>query len=113
MGSFSVKGMKDCISWNDARWQAGNFLLSQKIPVEQIDGGYEWNGWFLYNIRNKNLRDLWQSKQYCYGKNLYPIGRKYVISFSPLRNYEILKKIEYRAYFGKKQQFIYILEKLK
>ena len=113
MGVFSVKGMKDCISWNDVRWQAGNFLLSRKIPVDQIDGGYEWNGWFLYNIRNKNLRDLWQSKQYRYGKNLYPIGRKYVISFSPLKNYKTFKKIKYRACLGKREQFIYILEKLK
>ena len=113
MGIFSIKGMKDCISWNSARWQAGKLLLSRKIPISQIDGGYEWNGWHFYRYNTKNPKDLWQEEKYHYGKILYPDSCKYVVSFSHLRGYKVLKRIEYKAYLGKRKQFIYILRRIQ
>lgn len=44
---FSLLGVQDYLAWNTTRWTMLNELMNeQKIPPEQIDGGYEFNGWY-------------------------------------------------------------------
>jgi len=38
---------RDQISFNEARWAAGRWLLDKGIPADRIEGGFEWNCWHL------------------------------------------------------------------
>jgi hypothetical protein len=38
---------KDLISFNQARWKAGRWLLEQNVRPDWIEGGFEFNGWHL------------------------------------------------------------------
>jgi 4-amino-4-deoxy-L-arabinose transferase-like glycosyltransferase len=49
IAGFSVAGTHDYLSWNRARWKALDSLTRKdKIDPKDIDGGYEFNGWYTW-----------------------------------------------------------------
>ncbi len=49
---FSVVATHDFLAWNRTRWVALSDLMQKGgVSPRQIDGGYEFNGWFLYDPR--------------------------------------------------------------
>lgn len=42
---FSIAGVHDYFRWNEERWAAYSALVDSGIDPQQIDGGYEINGW--------------------------------------------------------------------
>lgn len=43
---YSIAGTHDYLAWNRARWEGLHYLMTDlKIPPDQIDGGFEFNGW--------------------------------------------------------------------
>jgi hypothetical protein len=49
-GAFSVVATHDYLAWNRARWVALSDLTERDgISPATIDGGYEFNGWYLYD----------------------------------------------------------------
>jgi hypothetical protein len=38
--------MHDWLAWNSARWELGRRALARGIPADEIEGGFEWNGWY-------------------------------------------------------------------
>jgi hypothetical protein len=44
-GLLSLALMHDWLAWNAARWELGRRALARGIPPEDIEGGFEWNGW--------------------------------------------------------------------
>ena len=88
---YSIINTYNYLEWNRVRWDLGNLLITKNVKVEDIEGGYEMNGWNLYN---KYLGDkptpLWAP---WYVRDLSPGHQmKYIISFSPLGGYEVLDK---------------------
>jgi hypothetical protein len=45
LASWSVWWEREYLARRAAGWQAGLQLVSLGVPADQIDGGYEWNGW--------------------------------------------------------------------
>lgn len=45
-GLVSVGLVHDWFSWNSARWALGRQAVAQGIAPTDIEGGFEWNGWF-------------------------------------------------------------------
>jgi hypothetical protein len=45
--ALGVVWTRDQISFNEARWAAGHWLLDRGAPVDRIEGGFEWNCWHL------------------------------------------------------------------
>jgi hypothetical protein len=43
---WSVWWERDLLERDAAIWQAGQALVARGIPPEEIDGGFEWNGWY-------------------------------------------------------------------
>ena len=47
--AFSVLAMHDYLAWNSTRWKALVSLMEREgVSPTVIDGGYEFNGWHLY-----------------------------------------------------------------
>lgn len=50
--AFSVVATHDFLAWNRTRWAALSALMREGgVNPRRIDGGYEFNGWFLYDPR--------------------------------------------------------------
>ena len=88
---YSIIGTYNYLEWNRVRWFLGESLVSKGILVENIEGGYEMNGWYLYNkdLGNKPTPTWapWYVMDIAKGHQM-----KYIISFSNLGGYEVLDK---------------------
>ncbi|MGF6759301.1 glycosyltransferase family 39 protein [Paraburkholderia sp. GAS42] len=82
MGGFAVAGTHDYMSWNRARWLLADTLLQRGIPVTKIDGGYEFNGFYLYDPRI----DLDQPQP----KSWWVHDNEYMIQFNPMPGYRVI-----------------------
>ncbi len=55
---FGVFCLQDYLSWNGARWKAAETLRAKyNAPLESINGGYEFNGWFHSDHFAQESRD--------------------------------------------------------
>ena len=79
---FSVVTTHDFLAWSRTRWTALQELTAQGIGPERIDGGYEFNGWYLYDplYRYTNARSWW-----------WVIDDEYVATSGPLPGYDTLR----------------------
>lgn len=93
---FSITQTQFYLKWNEARWNLANQTISDTTKPNQIDAGYEWNGWTSYwdNVKIEKKED--KSSHWWIG-SLFPLNtREYVVSFSPLADYNVVseKQIE-------------------
>jgi hypothetical protein len=55
-GLVAVGLYHDWLSWNSARWGLGwRFVLEKHIAPQEIEGGFEWNGWYATMDPNQPL----------------------------------------------------------
>lgn len=88
---FSVVTTHDYLSWNRARWEALRHLTEEEgISPKEIDGGYEFNGWFgyRYNFRHKRGKSWWWVED-----------DVYVVSFGPIPGYREIGRYLYSRWF--------------
>jgi len=101
---FSWALMQDYWSWNEARWQIGHQLLAQNIPAREIDAGYEWDGWYMYEKAAQYVQNT--------GKPLiiepwrYVIDPQYALAFQPARNYRIERVIVFASPFAENKFYL-------
>jgi hypothetical protein len=46
---YSIAGSRDYFACNRIRWEIARNLLDKNVAPSQIDGGLEFNGWYLYD----------------------------------------------------------------
>lgn len=100
---FSVAATHDYLSWNKAKWTGLNKLSLAGISPNQIDGGFEFNGW--YKTGKRNPED--PSKKSWY----FVDDDKYVVSFGPICNYHTIDKHSYFSYLTLSTNNIYVKER--
>lgn len=89
-GTFSIAGTHDYLSWNRARWQALNNLeTEQRVRPDEIDGGYEFNGWYLYDSNYRASP----------GKSWYWVARDdFMIAFGPVPGFTEMKRYHFQRW---------------
>lgn len=109
-GLYSFVGTQNYLNWNEVRWHEANTLIKQGINAEQVEAGYEWCGWQLYS-RSKEFQSFNDPAKPWYVNFICPINRaEYVISFSELPGYEIIKKTMYPGWYDT-SPWLYVLRK--
>ena len=99
---YATMGTKDYLEWNRVRWHALHWLESKRgVGPAAIDGGFEYNGLFLYDPNYKALpgRSWW-----------WVHGDKYEIAFGAVPGYRVLRTFSYRRYLPPRVGKIEILE---
>ncbi len=112
MGFYSMIGTQNYLRWNQVRWDAANELISQGISADQIQAGYEWCGWELYekSLGMPNPHD--RSKPW-YVNSLCPVNAaEYIISFTEISGYKSIKKTSYNSWYDTSPS-LYVLQKNK
>jgi hypothetical protein len=87
--TFSIAATHDYLAWNRARWNATRSLMAAGTSSQQIDGGYEFNGWFLGD------------RNYIRGpdKSFWFFGDdEYVIASGPVTGYHEISAFPFRRW---------------
>lgn len=100
--SFTIVGTHDYMSRNKVRWTAIENLLNKKIKPSEIDGGFEFNGLYLYD---KDYQSM-PSKSWWWVHD-----NKYIIAYFELDGYTAIKKYEYTCWMPFIKNNIFILER--
>ncbi|MGE5656462.1 MAG: glycosyltransferase family 39 protein [Actinomycetota bacterium] len=90
-GISAVVFTHDYLSLNRTQWAATSNLVQElKVPPNQIDGGFEFNGWYLYdaNYQEKPNKSWWWVDRDDYVISLIPIG-----GYEEIKSYPIKKML--------------------
>lgn len=109
IGIFSLVYLGDYLAWNQARWEAGRGLLEAGVPVDRVDGGYEWNAWFLFEEGTQAELDRGEHLTWRMWEAV--ITPEYALSFSPLPGYGVVRRCEYPRPLSKQKGAILVLER--
>ena len=91
-GGFTVGVTHDYLALNRIRWQALNTLTTeQKVSPNDIDGGYEFNGWYLYNPKDTYAINFIKDPARPDKSWWYVDKDDYMITFKPLAGYKELQ----------------------
>lgn len=93
VGVFSVGLMWDYWNWHAARWTQAQALVAAGLPLEKLDAGYEWSGWYLSDeayayIRAKKLPLTANPVQYV-------IDPEYMITFTRQPGYRVARELPF------------------
>jgi hypothetical protein len=81
---FAILGTRDYLEWNRNRWRATAELMQAGISPTSIDGGYEFNGWYVFDPTYKAS----EGKSYWWVvDDEYMIASGAVANYSPIRSY--------------------------
>jgi hypothetical protein len=103
---LTVAVTHDYLSWNRVRWQALENLMQQQITPDRIDGGFEFNGWYLYDPdypvyqKRKNNEVWWWSEK-----------NDYIIAFSPIKGYTAIEQYSLQNWLPFPSDRILVLQK--
>lgn len=112
MALFSLAGTHDWFSHNRLRWQLGHELVARGVPLEQIDAGMEWDGWFLYEYSQQHkLRPRAADGPFWTQRIAPATDSTYVVSFSPLPGYEVRQRREYPSWLHREPVYLYLLQR--
>jgi hypothetical protein len=102
---FSVAATHDCLTRNRTRWDVLRSLMQKaKIASTEIDGGYEFNGWYTYdpNYRKKEGMNWW-----------WVVDDKYRISYATdTPGYEPIARMPYRRWLSPGEGNIFVLKRI-
>lgn len=103
VGGFSLLATHDYMSWNRARWNALNHLTeNMKIPIDQIDGGFEFGGWH----RPVKERSYGGGRSWWWVKN-----DNWAVTFGEMERHEKVMEFPYQRYLPPRVDSILILKK--
>jgi hypothetical protein len=93
--AFSVTTARDYFSWNGAKWELAERTARRLRSPEDLDGGYEWNGW--------------------HGTAAHPsltvAPARHAVSFSPLPGARVLDAAEWRSLWPPHARKMFVVER--
>jgi hypothetical protein len=91
MAFFSIGATAEYHDWNRARWKAFHYLRSTGVTLAQMDGGFEINQYLIGGFNGKEFLEK---------AGMSVIDDQYILAFTPVKGYRIVKAFPYRGYFG-------------
>ena len=103
-GAFGVAGLHDYLSWNRARWMLLDTLINRGVPVTQIDGGYEFNGLYMYVPHYDYLAP--------HAKSWWVHDDRYIVQFKPQPGYRVIDSADTEGWLSPFKTRILTLERI-
>jgi len=104
--AFSLLRTDRVIQRVGAFWEGGHWLLSERVPLDAIDAGFVFNGWYLYERRQKEGFEGtdrgWREKGWWVTDNAYRV------STEPLEGYDVIHRVPYRDLLTPSEDCVYV-----
>jgi hypothetical protein len=101
--AFSIAGTHDYLSWNRVRWQALNSLVTeQRVSADDIDGGYEFNGWYLYDAKYRSTPEK---------SGWWVAGDDFMVTFGPVPGFTEIRHYPFRRWLPPGEGHILVLRR--
>ena len=100
---FTVVATHDHLRWADARWQVLDALVKSGVPPTKIDGGYEFNGTYLYDARYKVRKGM---------SSWWVEDDEYLIAAGPVPNYAVVDRIVVDRWWKTAGSDVFVLRRL-
>lgn len=98
---FSVTETRDFFRFQKTRWQAIEDLHSNGVKSTEMDGGFEYHGWYKPTEEYpKDERSWW-----------WVVKDDYVVTNKVLEDYEIYKTYEYQRWLPLQKEKLYVLKR--
>jgi hypothetical protein len=111
MGLVSFALLHDLFAWNAARWEVGRRALARGLAPTDIEGGFEWDGWYAETAavqeKPRPPRGLTLEVNRRFFDHL--TGR-YALSYSPLPGTRTLDAEPYRLWLIPGEFSFYLVE---
>ena len=105
---FGVLGTRDYLTFHRARWGALKFLTdNKKIPVQKIDGGFEFNEWHLSHLYIWKMTDDPRKK----GRFWPVVDDEYIVTVTEIEGYDVYKEFKYRRWLPPGNHSINVLKR--
>lgn len=103
-GGYTVAATHDYLAWNRTRWVATNDLMQQdNVSPKQIDGGYEFNGWYLYDAKYKQTpkKSWW-----------WVVDDEYIIASGPIAGYAPMRRYIFDRWLLQRASDVWVLRRI-
>jgi len=105
---FGILATHDYMSFNRTKWDALRFLTEkEKIPVEKIDGGFEFNEWYLSHLYIWKMTDDPKKK----GRFWPVVDDEYIVTVTEIEGYEMFKQLKYKRWLPPGKHNINVLRR--
>ncbi len=100
---FSLTATHDYLNWNRTRWKSLQTLLAhEQVTPSQIDGGFEFNGLYLYdnNYQRSDAKSWW-----------WVIDDAYMLASGEVPGYDILHRYEFTRWMSPHKGSVVVLRR--
>lgn len=97
VGIFSVALMWDYFAWHEVRWNQTQVLAASGVPLEKIDAGYDWSGWYLSDEAYAYIQA--HNVPLTASPVLYVIDPEYMVTFTPQPGYRVAQELPFATVF--------------
>lgn len=113
-GFLSVAIMHDWLAWNSARFALGRRAVEERhIPAADIEGGFEWDGWYAVHARPVNARPP-RGLVLPFNQCLFPdLTGRYGLAFQPLPHTVTVDREPYRLWLHTGTRYFYLVKQAK
>ena len=103
LAAFAVFGTRDYLAWNRIRWAAlGELMAAEKVTPADVDGGFEFNGLYLYDPAYKEDPT----------KSWYWVDRdSYVLAFAKMPGFTVINRYCYSHWLPPYMGSIFVLKR--
>ena len=108
--AFSVLGVQDYFAWNTTRWAMLNKLMNEQgLKPQEIDGGYEFNGWYTSQdyIKESGARAFLRSGPLGW----WVVDDRYAISWLPRPGFSKVEEVPYGSWLAGDMGKLLLLKK--
>jgi hypothetical protein len=101
--AVSVAATHDYLAWNRTRWIATRALMQSGVSPNRIEGGYEFNGWELSNMKYKRARNK---------MGWWVDGDEYIIASGPLSGYREVQRVDFHHWLPLADASVVVLHRI-
>jgi hypothetical protein len=110
--AFSVAGTRDALVFQESVWSMAKQLNAQGVPDTQMDAGYAWDAYHLWEfgqengIAEKQYTGAWWTDVYAPATD-----STWIIAGGPIPGYTVVSQQSYSAWLQRKPMSLYVLQR--
>jgi 4-amino-4-deoxy-L-arabinose transferase-like glycosyltransferase len=110
-GALSMALWHDWLAWNCARWEVGRWALARDIAATDIEGGFEWDGWYAPGPAARPSAGLPRGLVLPFNRDRFPqVTGRLALTFSDIPGSKRIDAAGYRLWLYRQDLAFYLVE---